>query len=213
MRLLAFDCSGDLRSAALVADGEVVAAAEAEGATRHAEALVAMIDRLLADAGWTFAGIDRLAVGRGPGSFTGIRIAVAAARGLALALDRPVIGVDGRDVLLQGASERPGTRVAAIDARRGGLYAAWADTATVHAPGALPPAALAALLPGALVVRGSGAALLAAAAGTRAIVEGCLLDARGVAAVAATLPDAAALPGHALLPLYLRSPDAVPQAA
>ncbi|TVQ33012.1 MAG: tRNA (adenosine(37)-N6)-threonylcarbamoyltransferase complex dimerization subunit type 1 TsaB [Geminicoccaceae bacterium] len=217
--MLAFDCAGDERSVALVEGERCVAEAAAAGAARHAEGLIALIDGALAEAGWTPASLDILAVGAGPGSFTGVRIAVAAGRGLALALDRPVLAVDGRDVLL--ARPAPGrTTVAAIDARRGGLYAAWSGAAwsgdeATYAATALPPGAVAARVPGPLAVRGSGAALLAAAAGPRAVVEPRHITAAGVAEVAlgALGNGAVTQPGTSLVPRYLRAPDAVPASA
>ena len=216
MRLLAFDCCGDVRSAALLADEAVIGSDRATGARRHAEALVPLIDELLAAAGWSYASLDLLAVGRGPGSFTGIRVAVAAGRALALAVDRPVLGIDGRDVLLAaGEPSDARTRVAAIDARRGGLYAAWATTRTVHALRAMTPDDVAAAVPGDLVVRGSGADLLAAAAGPRAVAAAGEIGAIGIAEQARAQIAAGAVPtaGHLLQPLYLRAADAVPRAA
>ena len=210
MRLLAFDCAGDRRSAALLVGDALIAVASADGAARHAEELVPLVDRLVAAAGQRFRDLDLLAVGTGPGSFTGVRIAVAAGRALALALDRPAIGIDGRDVLLATPAAAGATAVAAIDARRGGLYAAWAGAENGRTETAITPEALAALLEGDLDARGSGAGLLAAAAGRRTRVDPRLPDAGdlGRTALAALRRGEQPGPGAALRPCYLRAVDA-----
>ncbi|MFW5834087.1 MAG: tRNA (adenosine(37)-N6)-threonylcarbamoyltransferase complex dimerization subunit type 1 TsaB [Pseudomonadota bacterium] len=216
MRILAFECSGDHRSAALLEGDRLVGRIDGEGASRHAETLIPAIGTLLAEVGWRLADLDLLAVGHGPGSFTGVRIAVAAARGLALALDRPVIGIDGRDVLLDAVPTDEPTALAAIDAWRGGVYAAWRTGDTVrHACRALPPERVAAGIDGPFAVTGSGAALVVAASGARGRVVDGALDAPGIGRVARRQLAAGRkpAPGTDLQPLYLRAPDALPRAA
>ena len=105
----AFDTATDVATAALVRDGEVLGERVSRAVTVLADA-----DELLRDAGIAPADLDRLVVGIGPGSFTGVRIGLATARGLALALDLPVAGVSTLDALAAGA---PGA-VPVIDARR-----------------------------------------------------------------------------------------------
>lgn len=213
MRLLVFDCAGDQRTVALI-DGNVVVASSTEtGFARHAEALVPLIDGVRIRAGWRYADIDVLAVGHGPGSFTGIRVAVAAGRALALALDRPVLALDGRDVLLRRPSPPGTTTVAAIDARRGGLYVAWAGVETGTSDVPLPPVELARRLSGRLVARGSGAALFAAAAVGRTQVEAGdpAPEELAQATLAALARGASPMPGSDLHPRYLRAADATPR--
>jgi len=110
---LAFDTATGTATAALVRGNEVLGEGTGRAATILAEA-----NRLLRAAGLRPADLDLLAVGVGPGSFTGVRIGLAAARGLALALDLPVAGVSTLDALAAGA---PGA-VPVIDARRGEVF-------------------------------------------------------------------------------------------
>jgi tRNA threonylcarbamoyladenosine biosynthesis protein TsaB len=109
MLILAFDTATDVATSALVDEGEVLG----ERASR-AVTLLEDVDALLRQGGKHTRDLEALAVGIGPGSFTGVRIGLAAARGLALALELPVAGVSTLDALAAGA---PGA-VAVIDARR-----------------------------------------------------------------------------------------------
>jgi tRNA threonylcarbamoyladenosine biosynthesis protein TsaB len=215
VRLLAFDSSGDRRSVALADGGATVAERGEVGARGHAERLVPLIDAVLADGGWAWSTIDRLVVAVGPGSFTGVRIAVAAARALALALDRPVHPVTTLDALVAAAIDAEPPVVPAIDARRGGLYVAWPDAGGGrHPPVAATPTAAAARQPAHFTAVGSGAPALVAGAGrgaacARAVAAGGVL----AAARAAIAAGAAPLAGPAVRPLYVRAADAVPRAA
>ncbi len=117
--LLAFDTSAAHCAAALLWRGEIVAQAREEMAKGQAERLMPMIEEMLAGAGLCWRDLGAIAVGVGPGNFTGIRISVAAARGLALGLGVPAVGVTGLEVLAFGASGR--SRVA-LPASRGAIY-------------------------------------------------------------------------------------------
>ena len=119
MRLLAFETATEACSVAVLVDGEVRERFEV-APRRHAELALPWADALLAEAGVAKSQLDAIAVGRGPGAFTGVRLAVALAQGIALALDRPVLPVSTLAVL---AAQAPGARViAAIDARMGEVY-------------------------------------------------------------------------------------------
>ena len=109
MLTLAFDTATDVATVALVRDGEVLGERRSRAVTVLADA-----DELLREAGLAPSDLELLAVGVGPGSFTGVRIGLAAARGLGLALDLPVAGVSTLEALAAGA---PGA-VPVIDARR-----------------------------------------------------------------------------------------------
>jgi len=115
MLTLAFDTATGVASSALVRDGEVLGER-----TGRANAVLADADDLLRSAGIAPRELDLIAVGIGPGSFTGIRMGLAAARGLGLALDVRVAGVSTLDALAAGA---PGA-VPVIDARRGEIFTA-----------------------------------------------------------------------------------------
>jgi tRNA threonylcarbamoyl adenosine modification protein YeaZ len=95
--ILGFDTSGAWCAAALWSDGSVVEAVAEEMTRGQAERLMGLLQELLARHGLTWRDLDALGVGVGPGNFTGIRIGVSAARGLALGLDVPAYGVTGFD--------------------------------------------------------------------------------------------------------------------
>ncbi|MBP1858053.1 tRNA (adenosine(37)-N6)-threonylcarbamoyltransferase complex dimerization subunit type 1 TsaB [Rhizobium herbae] len=126
MIVLAIDTAGTGCFAAVYdsADDVVLASAGADIGRGHAEQLMAFIDEALAASGKSLPDIDRIAVTIGPGSFTGIRVGVAAARGFALALGVPAIGVSVLAALAGSAREaHPGQAVlAAMDAKRDELY-------------------------------------------------------------------------------------------
>ena len=129
MLILAFDTATDTATSALVGDGEVL------GERRStAGRILAAADELLSEAGLSPRDISALAVGTGPGSFTGIRIGLAAARGLALALGVPVAGVSTLEALAAGA---PGA-VPVVDARRKEVFALVDGVARTVAPEELP---------------------------------------------------------------------------
>ena len=121
MKLLAFETATEACSVAVLVDGEVRERFEI-APRRHAELALPWADALLAEAGITRAQLDAIAVGRGPGAFTGVRLAIAIAQGIALALDRPVVPVSTLAALaMQAGGDR---RIAAIDARMGEVYLA-----------------------------------------------------------------------------------------
>ena len=181
----------------------------------HAESLMPMIARLAARGDVALEEVDRIAVTTGPGSFTGLRVGVAAARGLALALDRPAVGVTTLAALAESVrDECPGRAIAAaIDARHGNVYFAMYDTAgnCLVEPVALAAARAArhAARHAALIV-GTGAVLLARSRGDAAALDSVGLDAPRLAAVARLAVQPAAS-GDRPVPLYLRPADARPQ--
>lgn len=213
--LLAIETSTQRGGAAVIAaDGDgPVATVTYDGTRGHAEDLLFAVDRALIDAGATSSDIVAIAVSVGPGSFTGIRTAVATAKGLALARRVSIVSATTLEVLASAHPEEAGTtRVAIIDAKRDEVYTcAWgADGAAIGPPLHRPIAdanAWLATLPGPLLVVGDGAALVELPADARRhppeLPDVTLLARIGVARLASgLLVDASALE-----PLYLRPPD------
>jgi tRNA threonylcarbamoyladenosine biosynthesis protein TsaB len=209
MIVLALDSSGAACSVALV-DGDTVLAHRFRAMARgHAEVLMPMLRDTMAEAAVSFASLGLIAATVGPGSFTGIRVGLAAARGLALASGRPAVGITAFAAVAAAVEPAGAAVVVAIDSRRAELFVQiFAGGIAAGPPTAVAPADLAALVPaGRLVLAGDGAVRAAAAltaAGRDALVSGvAVLDARDVARVALNHPGV----GGALRPLYLRAPD------
>ncbi|HEX6928730.1 MAG TPA: tRNA (adenosine(37)-N6)-threonylcarbamoyltransferase complex dimerization subunit type 1 TsaB [Gammaproteobacteria bacterium] len=123
MNLLAFELSTELCSVALLLDGEV--RQRAETGNRPSRCILAMADELLGNAGMRVTGLDAIAFGRGPGAFTGLRIAAGVAQGLAFGAELPIVPVSSLAALAQRAFEDHGAEqvVALLDARMNEIYA------------------------------------------------------------------------------------------
>jgi tRNA threonylcarbamoyladenosine biosynthesis protein TsaB len=211
MIVLAIDTSGSGCFAALY-DSEndrVLGEAGADIGRGHAEQLMDFIDGALAAAGLGLDAVERIAVTIGPGSFTGIRVGVAAARGLALALGVPVVGVTTLSVRAAHHQALHPARpvLVAVDAKRGEAYcqAFSADGAAVTEPALVDIESLAVMArshDGDII--GSAAALLRE--GAEPSAESLAIGA--VARLGAVLEA----DGNRPKPLYLRGPDAKPQA-
>ena len=119
MRVLALDTSTEYCSVALWQEGAVMERSELAG-QRHSEILIGMLDALLKDAGIKLSQVDGIAFGKGPGSFTGVRIACGAAQGLALGANVPVAGVCTLEALAEASGKA--RVIAALDARMGEIY-------------------------------------------------------------------------------------------
>jgi tRNA threonylcarbamoyladenosine biosynthesis protein TsaB len=196
--------------------GRVLGHRRGERATDQADRLIELIDAVLRGAGFDYDAVDVIAVNHGPGSFTGVRAGVAAARGLALAAARPVVAVNTLEVLAAALGPQPsGSVVAVLDARRGQVYMQTFDhrLGALGAPQAVAPAdgTLAGVAPPLHLV-GNGAALLRAAlpGGVPVVSESAEPDALYVASRAISRLAAGERPvaGSAVQPLYLRAPDA-----
>src|SRR3546814_429186 len=122
MKILAFETATEACSVALWLDGEL-RERHAIAPRQHAQLVLGWADALLAEAGIARGALDAIAVGRGPGAFTGVRLAIATAQGIALALDIPAVPVSTLAVLAQGAAaDCASPIIAAIDARMGEIY-------------------------------------------------------------------------------------------
>lgn len=189
-----------------VLEGTTVLAHRSEAMARgHQERLALLAQSVMSDAGLAFDRLERIGATVGPGSFTGLRVGVAFAKGLASALSTPAVGVGTLEAL---AAEAKGLVAAVIDARRDQVYMqVFEDGQALMAPDGLgigtALARIAELATGReITLVGSGAPLLASALPEATILmpEGC--DARIVARLAS---DRAVM---SIRPLYLRAPDA-----
>ena len=211
--ILAFDSSGACCSAALWAGGGIAARRSEPMSRGQAERLMPMILAVMDEARCGFGDLTRIAVTVGPGSFTGIRVALAAARGLALAGNLPVAGIATFDAVLESlpSSATAGRAVAVVmDSKRGDLFTQFydRDRRPLSGPAILPPESVVAAAPGQpLIVAGDGVALLQPhlPAGTGITMAAVAhIDAVHVAALAARRNPAELLPP---VPLYLRPAD------
>jgi len=198
--ILAIDTCLSACSAA-VTDGSRVLAARSEPMERgHQERLAPLVAEVMA--GLAFPSLERVGVTVGPGSFTGLRVGLAFAKGLALALGRPAVGVGTLQAL---AADEPGLAAAVVDARREQVYLqAFRDGSALSEPEALTAPDAAARLAGfgeGWRLVGSGAELLAARLPDVVLVARTAPDPVAVARLAAVSAAEAR-------PLYLRAPDA-----
>ncbi len=197
--ILAFDTSAAHCAAALLSGDRVLEARAEDMAKGQAERLFPMLEEMLARHGAGWRDLAAIGVGIGPGNFTGVRISVAAARGLALSLGVPALGVSRLEALAHGL---PRPVVAAEDARRGEVYCQGFGPDTAPALAALDAA------PAARAFVGSAAEALAARHGGAALAPAMPL-AEAIARIAAARRST---PGPRPAPLYLRAADAAPPA-
>ena len=220
MLILALDTSMGACSAALLSvDGEArkLVARQESMQRGHAEALMPMAAEIVAETGIGLSALDVIAATTGPGSFTGVRIAIAAARGLALVTNAELFGIDSLTVMARVAKESGAVGAelfaVAIDAHRGMLYLGLFGVAGERREGPMlvtPEAAAASLPREASTAVGSGAKLLAAA--SERPIEAKLPELQPNAAALAEIALESGERTAVLRPLYLRPPDARPQA-
>jgi tRNA threonylcarbamoyladenosine biosynthesis protein TsaB len=210
--VLAIDTCLEACAAAVWTDGRVLAERSEPMRRGHQERLANLVAEVMDEAGTTFGQLDRIGVSVGPGSFTGLRVGLAFAKGLGLALDRPVVGVGVLEALAAGASGE--VIAAAIAAPReqvclqifgAGRPLMGPDCLAIESAAAR----LVELTAGrALTLVGPGAGLLTAAAPSARVVA-CVAP---EPALVARLAAAARAPLAPPRPLYLRSHDATPSA-
>ncbi len=177
----------------------------------HAEALAPMVDKVMREAGVAYLAIDRVAVTMGPGTFTGVRIGLAMARGLGLALGIPVIGIDTLSAI--AANDTSGLPLLVVsNARNAEVYAASFDGSRrlIAQPCVIADGHALKLLPPSGLLLGSGAQkVLTSSTRTDIRISSAsgLPDAKQFVHLATQGPAPASMPA----PLYLRAPDAKPQ--
>ncbi|MFO1538153.1 MAG: tRNA (adenosine(37)-N6)-threonylcarbamoyltransferase complex dimerization subunit type 1 TsaB [Actinomycetota bacterium] len=220
--VLAFDTATDVVTVAVGRDGVPVATVEVDSARTHAEQLVPAVRRCATEAGVALDRLDAIAVGVGPGRFTGLRVGVTTAKVMADALGIPVIGLSTLEVLAAPWVAPDREVVSVIDARRREVYWARYRTGGPTGPVAAAPEAVAPPAEVAAVVAGLGPS--AWVVGDGALRHRDLFAATGahLADAGAAVPGAAALvalgtarlasapagSARALVPVYLRESDA-----
>ena len=201
--ILAFDTSAAHCAAALVRGGDVLTRRDEPMARGQAERLMPMLEEMLAESGLGWAALDGIGVCTGPGNFTGLRLAVAAARGLAMGLGVPAVGVS----LFEALAVAHGGPVLVVlpDKRAGSFAQAFSAGAPTGAPTAGDLAILQPFETGTVCI-GHEAAALAARLGIEAGPEAVRADMVVLGRIAARRLADAAPPA----PLYLRPADAMP---
>ena len=210
MRVLAFDTTTSACSVAICVDGKTVGSFHDPMIHGQAEALIPAIEQAMAEAGVTYADLDRIAVTVGPGSFTGVRVGLAAARGIGVATGQPVIGLLTTEVIAAEIQGEPGQSIAvAIDARRAEVYLQCftPDGSASNAPLCLLPEDAAKVLGDqSWVLVGDGAPRVQPYTKPSVILGNLTVaNATTLAQLAAARP----LPESPPSPVYVRPPDAI----
>jgi tRNA threonylcarbamoyladenosine biosynthesis protein TsaB len=219
--ILAIDTATSAGSAAVCRGTKLLSENYFNTGARHAERLTAAIDRALIDADLALEEVDLFAVTRGPGSFTGVRVGMAAAKGLALALNKPLVGISSLQALAMNAAGCADQVCALLDARKKEVYAGLYHVRQGRAAACCPervasPAAIVERISETTLFVGEGAMvyreLIESALGTRArFVEGPLNWPRASMAALLAAADAQMFqPGDGRLvkPVYLRASEA-----
>jgi tRNA threonylcarbamoyladenosine biosynthesis protein TsaB len=208
--------TGSTVAALLAPDGRVRTAAhhpDPEERPGHAERLLALIDEVMAGAGWE--DVERIAVGVGPGGFTGLRIGIATARALCQARGLPAVPVSTLEALAVNARGDRDVVLAVVDARRKEVFAAaWEGDRRIFGPDAMRPDDLAARVRGLrpLAVGDGALRYRAALEAAGAVIPSALGPHRVDGAAIARLGAAGTPVAVAdLLPDYIRDPDAKPR--
>ncbi|HXP97884.1 MAG TPA: tRNA (adenosine(37)-N6)-threonylcarbamoyltransferase complex dimerization subunit type 1 TsaB [Telmatospirillum sp.] len=211
MTILAFDCSTQNCSAAILRQGQVLSWHTKAMSRGQSEALMPMIEATLGDAGVVWQDLSLIGVTVGPGTFTGIRIGLAAARGLGLAAHLPIAGIGTCDALAHAIplEERQGrTVIVAVDSKRADLFVQvfTSDLVPLGPPAGMPASEAVRLCAGPLLLAGDAAEQLMAFRPDARISEGTRFpDARVIARLSAErYAGGLALPPE---PIYLRPPD------
>ncbi len=124
MKLLAVETSSKTASVALVSEEKLLGEFTVQTKFTHSQSLLPMVDQMLKQAGVSITEIDGFAASMGPGSYTGLRIGIAAVKAFGFALNKPVYGVETLMAMIDQANEKMGILLALVDARRNRVYVA-----------------------------------------------------------------------------------------
>lgn len=122
MKILALETSAKAVSAAVSENGRILASGYQDTGLTHSRTLMPIVEHILKNTDLKLSDMDAIAVAVGPGSFTGIRIGVSAAKGLAFSVDKPAVGVSTLAAMARNAAFSDGLIVCAMDARRSQVY-------------------------------------------------------------------------------------------
>lgn len=197
--VLAIESATARAGVALATPDGVIASAQVTRGPRHAEVLVPAIEFVCAQAGIELGAVDAIAVDVGPGLFTGLRVGIATANGLAQALGKPMIAVSSLDLLAHAYKHVGHDLVAVIDARRSEVYAARYEVVDgnvkrVMEPTVLPPDALRAQIGDAVLVGDT--------------MDPAIFDHPSADVLAGVAPSYDLVDANTVQPLYLRKSDA-----
>ena len=226
MRILALETSAKAVSAAVTEDGKVLCSGYQDTGLTHSRTLMPIVEAMLKNTGLTVQDCDAVAVAAGPGSFTGIRIGVSAAKGLAFAADKPCAAVSTLEAMARNVAHVEGLIICAMDARRNQVYNALFRSDGTGAPLRLTEdraislpdlAEEVAAMEGPRIVLGDGASLCLKALEDQNIscrLAPPQLIMQNAVSVALCAGEAALRGGlidpQSLAPVYLRPPQALP---
>lgn len=221
MLVLALDSSTAAGSAAIIRDGEVLAERRGDARRTHGERLPRELMDVLDEARCSLDDVDGYAVAIGPGSFTGLRVGIATIQGLALARDARVTPISNFEALAHKTPASAEALAIWIDAQRGEVFGTLLESdrsRTIEPPSSLTPAATldrwASALDGRERIRFAGdgalryANLVSGRLGSRALIEPAVPPLAGAIGQLACADPARAVAPHAIVPLYVRRPDA-----
>jgi tRNA threonylcarbamoyladenosine biosynthesis protein TsaB len=214
LRVLSVDTCLAASSVAVIEDGRTLAARSEPMTRGHQERIAPLAKEIAGEAGIAFSALDRIAVTVGPGSFTGLRVGLSFAKGLAQALGIPCVGVNSLEALAASV-EAKGFVAAVLDAKMGQVYLQVFDGGkALMAPDALDIGSATARLAelwsgGPATLVGTGAGLLEGVLPEAVRIDLAVADPAAIARLAAARPA----PTHSPRPLYLRAPYATMPAA
>ena len=221
MRVLALETATPAAGAALVDDGQILAECQLAGQKNHSERLLQITHSLFEWTGAEKRSVDLIAVSVGPGSFTGLRVGISTAQGLAFALDRPLAGIPTLDVVASQAAMADGFVSPMVDARKHQVYAALyharaGGLTQVQPPTVVDPAQWVESLDGPAMLIGNGVSAYSEAVFSAAKDKGCSMAdqnlgiprASTVARLAGTIYAASACRPELVSAMYVRAPDA-----